>query len=78
MSICVLRTSCRADASFCPPAGINPLRVAGIGCLINGHRSRENLTRMVLPTPALHTARLRLRPFGDADADDLFALHSNA
>ncbi|MFI7430824.1 GNAT family N-acetyltransferase [Micromonospora sp. NPDC049836] len=30
---------------------------------------------MALPTPTLHTARLRLRPFGDADADDLFALH---
>ncbi len=26
----------------------------------------------------LHTARLRLRPFDDADANDLFALHSNA
>src|SRR2546423_21013 len=33
---------------------------------------------MSLPTPTLHTARLRLRPFDDADADDLFALHSNA
>jgi RimJ/RimL family protein N-acetyltransferase len=31
-----------------------------------------------LPTPTLHTARLRLRPFGDADAQDLFALHSSA
>jgi RimJ/RimL family protein N-acetyltransferase len=28
--------------------------------------------------PTLRTARLRLRPFDDADADDLFALHSNA
>ena len=36
------------------------------------------MTRMSLPTPALHTARLRLRPFDDTDADDLFALHSNA
>ena len=36
------------------------------------------MTRMALPTPTLHTARLRLRPFGDADANDLFALHSNA
>ena len=34
--------------------------------------------RMSVPTPTLHTARLRLRPFTDADADDLFALHSNA
>jgi len=33
---------------------------------------------MSLPTPMLHTARLRLRPFDDADANDLFALHSNA
>ncbi|GAA4746473.1 GNAT family protein [Nocardioides endophyticus] len=33
---------------------------------------------MSLPTPTLHTARLRLRPFTDADSDVLFALHSNA
>ncbi len=33
---------------------------------------------MSLPTPTLHTARLRLRPFTDADADALFALHSSA
>jgi RimJ/RimL family protein N-acetyltransferase len=33
---------------------------------------------MSLPTPTLHTARLRLRPFNDADADALFALHSSA
>ena len=33
---------------------------------------------MPLPVPTLHSARLRLRPFADADADDLFALHSNA
>jgi [ribosomal protein S5]-alanine N-acetyltransferase len=33
---------------------------------------------MALPTPTLPTARLRLRPFDDADADDLFALQSNA
>ena len=31
-----------------------------------------------LPTPTLHTARLRLRPFCDADVDALFALHSSA
>lgn len=37
-----------------------------------------NVTFMPLPTPTLHTARLRLRPFADADADDLFALHTNA
>ena len=33
---------------------------------------------MYLPLPTLHTARLRLRPFDDPDADALFALHSNA
>jgi len=33
---------------------------------------------MSLPTPTLHTARLRLRPFDETDADDLFALQSNA
>jgi ribosomal-protein-alanine N-acetyltransferase len=31
-----------------------------------------------LPTPTLHTARLRLRPFTEADADALYALHSSA
>jgi ribosomal-protein-alanine N-acetyltransferase len=36
------------------------------------------MARMSLPTPTLHTARLRLRPFTNADADALFALHSNA
>ncbi|WP_404286014.1 GNAT family N-acetyltransferase [Glutamicibacter arilaitensis] len=33
---------------------------------------------MILPTPTLDTERLRLRPFADADAEDLFALQSNA
>jgi RimJ/RimL family protein N-acetyltransferase len=36
------------------------------------------MTTRSLPTPTLHTPRLRLRPFDDADADALFALHSNA
>lgn len=31
-----------------------------------------------LPTPTLRTPRLTLRPFADADADALFALHSSA
>jgi RimJ/RimL family protein N-acetyltransferase len=31
-----------------------------------------------LPTPTLHTDRLRLRPFTDADANALFAIHSDA
>jgi ribosomal-protein-alanine N-acetyltransferase len=33
---------------------------------------------MAVPTPVLPTARLRLRPFTDDDADALFALHSDA
>ncbi|WP_433089014.1 GNAT family N-acetyltransferase [Dactylosporangium sp. CA-052675] len=36
------------------------------------------MTHGSLPTPTLHTARLRLRPFVDADANDLFMLHSSA
>ncbi|GAB2824335.1 GNAT family N-acetyltransferase [Streptomyces daliensis] len=32
---------------------------------------------MTLATPELHTARLRLRPFTDADANVLFTLHSS-
>jgi [ribosomal protein S5]-alanine N-acetyltransferase len=36
------------------------------------------MTRRSLPAPTLQTARLRLRPFDDADANDLFALHTNA
>lgn len=32
---------------------------------------------MSLSTPTLHTARLRLRPFTEADTDSIFALHSN-
>jgi RimJ/RimL family protein N-acetyltransferase len=35
------------------------------------------MDRMSLPTPTLHTDRLQVRPFTDADADALFALHSN-
>jgi len=36
------------------------------------------MARMSLPTPTLHTDRLRLRPLSTADADALYALHSNA
>ena len=36
------------------------------------------MARPSLPAPTLATARLRLRPFDDADADALFALHSSA
>ena len=38
----------------------------------------RNMTRISLPTPTLPTARLRLRPFDDADANALFTLHSSA
>ena len=33
---------------------------------------------MALPTPTLKTARLRLRPFAEADTDAVFALQSNS
>jgi RimJ/RimL family protein N-acetyltransferase len=33
---------------------------------------------MPLPTPTLHTKRLLLRPFGEADTDAIFALQSNS
>lgn len=33
---------------------------------------------MLLPTPTLSTARLRLRPFAEGDKEDLFAMQSNA
>jgi [ribosomal protein S5]-alanine N-acetyltransferase len=36
------------------------------------------MTRRSLPTPTLSTDRLRLRPFDDTDANDIFALQSNA
>ena len=36
------------------------------------------MTLVSLPTPTLVTARLRLRPFTDADADALYALHGDA
>ncbi len=36
------------------------------------------MTLKNLSTPSLHSARLRLRPINDLDADALFALHSNA
>lgn len=43
-----------------------------------GGGRKGTMTPMVLPTPTLHTDRLRLRPFEDSDADDLYAQHSNA
>jgi RimJ/RimL family protein N-acetyltransferase len=36
------------------------------------------MPHMTLPTPELHTPRLRLRPFTDADVAPLYALHSSA
>lgn len=35
-------------------------------------------SRTTLSTPTLHTARLRLRPVAETDADDLFALHTDS
>src|SRR4029077_11926489 len=46
--------------------------------VVPGHPRPGTMAPMSLPTPSLHTERLRLRPFSDADADALFALHSNA
>jgi [ribosomal protein S5]-alanine N-acetyltransferase len=34
--------------------------------------------QMALPTPELHTSRLRLRPFTEVDTDQLFAMHTDA
>jgi RimJ/RimL family protein N-acetyltransferase len=56
----------------------NPLRVTRIGCLTDRLPIRGENVRTSVPTPSLHTARLRLRAFEDADANDLFALHSSA
>src|SRR5260370_5491597 len=36
------------------------------------------MSRLSLAPPTVDTARPRLRPFDDADANDLFALHSSA
>ena len=36
------------------------------------------MTSMSLETPTLRTARLLLRPFADTDADEVFALHTDA
>ncbi len=36
------------------------------------------MTRVSLPTPTLRTTRLRLRPFAEQDANDLYALQSSA
>jgi len=52
------------------------LRAVALRCVLDA-LAPDDRTLMALRTPTLHTARLRLRPFGDADAGDLFALHSN-
>ena len=41
-------------------------------------RAQGTMGGMPLAAPTLHTARLRMRPFREADADDLFEMHSNA
>lgn len=61
--------------------GLQPIRKRGGP---RGHASimtrdaHGMMSGMSLPTPTLQTARMRLRPFTDTDADALFALHSNA
>lgn len=45
---------------------------------MGGPVSTLGRTTVSLPTPTLHTARLRLRPFADADAESIHALQSNA
>jgi [ribosomal protein S5]-alanine N-acetyltransferase len=40
--------------------------------------SQGSMARVSLPSPTLRTARLLVRPFDDADADALFALHSSS
>src|SRR5690625_7385855 len=57
-----------------------------LACLSGGQSEYELVTwravwnhgHMALPTPTLQAERLRLRPFTDADADDLFALQSDS
>src|SRR6185369_10862189 len=56
----------------------NALRVGRRACLVDRPPLTGGTCPMSLPTPTLHTARLHLRPFDDADANDLFALHSSA
>jgi len=46
-------------------------------CLANP-KVDGTMAGMSLPAPTLHTSRLRLRPFSDADANALFALHSSS
>ncbi len=41
-------------------------------------RTLGMMRRMPLPAPTLHTSRLHLRPFAEADREALFALHSDA
>ena len=61
-----------------PARSENSLRVPRIEGLIDRPSITGGTMSTALPTPSLHTARLRLRAFEDADAKDLFALHSSA
>jgi [ribosomal protein S5]-alanine N-acetyltransferase len=68
-----------SGTSFRPPAEKSHCeRPASDVWLIRNHPRGRIMVRMSLPTPTLNTARLRLRPLDDADANDLFALHSSA
>jgi len=42
-----------------------------------GPQRRWDHRKVRRPAPTLRTTRLRLRPFADPDANDLFALHGN-
>jgi len=44
---------------------------------VQNHEAQKIMAAMALAIPTLRTARLVLRPFAEADADDLFALHTN-
>lgn len=55
-----------------------PDRAAAEPALPGSALTISELREAALPTPTLRTARLLLRPFRDADADALVAMHSNA
>ena len=56
----------------------SPQGVIAVDVRLTATGQGGNIRLMSLPTPTLSTARLRLRPFGDGDASDLFALHASS
>ena len=78
-SLCAQRST--GFACACVPSSGVRAHCARLGFHLRGcpaALATRNMARMSLPTPTLHTARLRLRPVASADADALFALHSSA